>query len=354
MEYPPLKDQKILKTTETEASQKIFHRILILHSEIMESPGNPEQANCGELITKSTRSKDIQTLDMQSIIKRQNGVFNSDYFVDDAIETKTRQVSINDLPHDILMNIFDELTPCMVVCLGLTCRRFYASCKIYHPKPFNLASYVDPNNNQDQTVAFCNSLACCQLSDKIPFTPMYSTVRYRSRKSRIQTILREWYPGHGKHLVDLIENWQGLRHYRKTWLDVGGYPGLYFFPRYLLISTYNPSNENCKAKLALQQRYKDYFHHVLLHGDSYPIPHRNSNPQLRGPSWLAIPNPLQMEPRAWFLESKEIILRDRYVHARKGIWLFHWRNLTVGQGCEDWLEEELLNFFSEWREMMGL
>ncbi|THV46288.1 hypothetical protein BGAL_0398g00100 [Botrytis galanthina] len=80
----------------------------------MESAGNPEQVNCCELIPKSTRSKDIQTLDMQSIIKRQNGVFNSDYFVDDAIETKTRQVSINDLPHDILMNIFDELTPCMV------------------------------------------------------------------------------------------------------------------------------------------------------------------------------------------------------------------------------------------------
>ncbi|TGO19835.1 hypothetical protein BTUL_0002g00800 [Botrytis tulipae] len=114
MEYQPPKYQEILTTTETEESQKILHRKFILHSEIMKSPGNREQVNCGELIPKSTRSTDIQTPGIQSIVERQDGVSNSDYCVDDTIETKTRQVTINDLSHDILLNLFDELNSCMV------------------------------------------------------------------------------------------------------------------------------------------------------------------------------------------------------------------------------------------------
>ncbi|TGO29548.1 hypothetical protein BPAE_0014g00750 [Botrytis paeoniae] len=76
----------------------------------MESPENPNQVNGGELILNSTRSTDIQNFCIESIVERQNGVANSGCCADDTIETKTRQFAINDLQHDILMNIFDELT----------------------------------------------------------------------------------------------------------------------------------------------------------------------------------------------------------------------------------------------------
>ncbi|KAF7893949.1 hypothetical protein EAF00_007463 [Botryotinia globosa] len=114
MKYQPPNGQEVLTTTETERSQKIRYRKLILNSEIMESAENSDQVNGSELILKSTRSTDIQTLGIQTIVERQHGVSNPDDCVDDAIETKTRQVTINDLSHDILMNIFDELNSCMV------------------------------------------------------------------------------------------------------------------------------------------------------------------------------------------------------------------------------------------------
>ncbi|TGO54631.1 hypothetical protein BCON_0104g00280 [Botryotinia convoluta] len=320
----------------------------------MESPENADQVNGGELISKSTRSTDIQTFGIDSIIERQDGVSSSDCCVDDAIETKIRQVTIDDLPHDILMNIFDELTLCMIACLGLTCRRFYTSCKIYHPKPFSLALYVDQKCNQDLSVAFCNPLGCSYFSDKATFIPMYKTVRGWYQDAPLQIIRKEWYPGHGKHLADLIENWQGLRHYRKTWLDIGRYPYTFFLSRYLLISAYNPSNENCKAKLALQDRYRDHLLHLPLYGDPRALLYSGLYRQWRGRPRSALPNPRQMEPRAWFLEAKEIISRDRYNHVRKGRWVFHWRDYTVGKGSGDWPDQEISDLFSGWRAMSGL
>ncbi|TGO69231.1 hypothetical protein BOTNAR_0013g00030 [Botryotinia narcissicola] len=80
----------------------------------MESAENSDPVNDSEQILKSTRFTDIQTLGIQTIVERQHGVSNSDYCADDTIEIKTRQVTINDLSHDILMNIFDELNSCMV------------------------------------------------------------------------------------------------------------------------------------------------------------------------------------------------------------------------------------------------
>ncbi|KAF7885814.1 uncharacterized protein EAF02_004323 [Botrytis sinoallii] len=353
MEYQLPKDQKILKTTETERSQRVLCRKLILNSEIMESPENLDQVNDGELIPEPT-STEIKTLDIQPIVERQDGVSSPDHCIDDAIETKTRHVTINDLPHDILMNIFDELSPCMIACLGLTCRRFYTSCKIHHPKPFSLALYVDQKCNQDLSVAFCNPLGCCQFSDKTTFTPMYSTVRSWYQDAPLQIIRKQWYPRHGKHLADLIENWQGLCHYRKTWLDIGRYPYTFFFPRYLSISVYNPTNENCKAKLALQHRYRDHFLHLPLYGDTHVLRHTRSYRRLRGVPRLALPNPHQMEPRAWFLEAKELILRDRYNHVRKSRWISHWRDYTVGKVCRDWPDQDISDIFSDWKAMIGL
>ncbi|KAF7888007.1 uncharacterized protein EAF01_011161 [Botrytis porri] len=185
----------------------------------MESPENSNQFSGGELIFKSTRATDIHTFGIESIVEHQDGAANSGCCVDDTIETKTRQVTINDLPHDILMNTFDDLNPCIIACLGLTSRRFYTSCKIYHPKPFNLALCVDQKCAQDLSVALCHPLGRCQFSDKAISNPRYKIIGRWFEDTPLQIIRAEWYPGHGKYLADLIENWQGLHHYRKTCLD---------------------------------------------------------------------------------------------------------------------------------------
>ncbi|TEY70257.1 hypothetical protein BOTCAL_0108g00120 [Botryotinia calthae] len=111
MKHQLSKDQEILTATKTEGTQEIIYRDLIVNSEVMESPGYPVQINGGELILKSARSTETQTFGIESIVERQDGVSNSKCCVDDAIETKIRKDAIDDLPHDILMNIFDELTP---------------------------------------------------------------------------------------------------------------------------------------------------------------------------------------------------------------------------------------------------
>ncbi|KAF7956093.1 hypothetical protein EAE96_005014 [Botrytis aclada] len=318
----------------------------------MVSPQNPDQVNSGQLISKSTKSADIETFGIEFIAEQQDGVANSGRCVDNIIETKTHRVSMNDLPHDILMNIFDELTPCMIACLGLTCRRFYTSCKIYHPKPFSLALYVDQKCTEGLSIGFCNPLGCSDFSGKETSAPMYKTTRGWYQHETLQTIRKEWYPGHGKHLADLMENWQGLRHYRKTWLDVGRHSYTFYLPRYLSISAYNPSNENCKAKLDLQDRYRDHLLHLPLYGDSRILLYTRIYRPWRGVSRPALPDPRQMDPEVWLLKAREIISKDRYNHARKGKWVSHWRDYAVGKDCRDWPDQEPCDLFSDWREMI--
>ena len=354
MKYQLSKDQEIRTATETEGTQEILYRDLIVKFEVMESSEYPVQVNGGDLILKSARSTDTQTFGIESIFERQGGVSNSNCCVDAAIETKIRKITIDHLPHDILMNIFDELTPCMIASLGLTCSRLYTSCKIYHPKSFSLALHVDQTCNHDLSIAFCNPLGCSSPSVKGTYIPLYQTVRGWYREIPYPVIRKEWCPGHGKHLADLLEDWRGLRHYRKAWLDIGRYPYTFFLPRYLSITAYNPSNENCKVKLALQDRYRDHLLHLSLCGDSRVLLLSRSYRPWRGLTRPILPSPRQMDPRAWFLEAKEILLRDRCNHAQKKRWVFHWRHYTIGQGCEDWPEQEAVEFFSEWRAMIDL
>ncbi|CCD49101.1 predicted protein [Botrytis cinerea T4] len=313
MKYQLSKDQEIRTATETEGTQEILYRDLIVKFEVMESSEYPVQVNGGDLILKSARSTDTQTFGIESIFERQDGVSNSNCCVDDAIETKIRKITIDHLPHDILMNIFDELTQ-----------------------------------------SFCNPLGCSSPSVKGTYIPLYQTVRGWYREIPYPVIRKEWCPGHGKHLADLLEDWRGLRHYRKAWLDIGRYPYTFFLPRYLSITAYNPSNENCKVKLALQDRYRDHLLHLSLCGDSRVLLLSRSYRPWRGLTRPILPSPRQMDPRAWFLEAKEILLRDRCNHAQKKRWVFHWRHYTIGQGCGDWPEQEAVEFFSEWRAMIDL
>ncbi|KAJ8058881.1 hypothetical protein OCU04_011865 [Sclerotinia nivalis] len=323
-----LKDPETRESTNINGGQKILDPEAISDPELMKPYECSDESNGREVIL----SENFLVLQ------------NCDETMK-TIETKKHQTTINDLPHDILMLIFDNLTPCMVACLGLTCCRFYASCKIHHPGPFNLELH---DTEQYHAItqrsrycpdAICNPVSCVHyscgskrlLTSEFQADPIIIVEISRHRAGSIPVTP---YPRRD-HLADLIETWHGLRHYRKTWLNVGNNGESKYILKYLLISVYNPSNEYCKVKLALQDRYSDFY---LV------------KPQRPGPPRPILPNPHQMAPHDWFLKAKEIILGDRCQHMSKYLWAEVWGNYVIGKNCLDWMEERPYDTFSDWSQ----
>ena len=121
------------------------------------------------------------------------------------------------------MMIFDNLTPCMVACLGLTCREFYASCKVHHPKPFSLALHVTqvyyPNPNKPgkkfdkfDSCAHNSYRVIHGLSEKTGFNS-----GWKSRRKGNRYMADTWRPSQKFYLADLIETWSGFRDHQKVW-----------------------------------------------------------------------------------------------------------------------------------------
>ncbi|KAF7877244.1 hypothetical protein EAF04_000928 [Stromatinia cepivora] len=325
-------DLETQEETKINGSQKVLDPEATSDPELME-PNEYLGDGDGREVILSEKSLDIQNCD--ETMK--------------TIQTKNHQTTINDLPHDILKIIFDNLTPCMVACLGLTCCRFYASCKIHHPGPFNLelhdAERYHGISQRYLPDAICNPISCvyysCEhkrlMTSEFHSEPIFIIEISRHRVGNIPVTS---YPRRD-HLADLIETWHGLRHYRKTWLNVGINGETKYIIKYLLISAYNPSNEFCKMKLALQDRYSDFYH---------AEPERLA---ASGLVWIGrprpiLPNPHQMAPHDWFLEAKETILGDRYQHTSKNLWAEFWSNYVIGKKCLDWMEEQPHDTFSDW------
>ncbi|CAD6446104.1 1d9a12cf-9efc-43bb-9d82-79574dfb0f22 [Sclerotinia trifoliorum] len=326
-----LKETKTQEKIEVNGSQKVLEPEATSDPELMEPSVYSDESYCREVILSEN------FLDL----------LNCDETMG-TIETRNH-TTINDLPHDVLMIIFDNLTPCMIACLGLTCRRFYTSCKIHHPGDFNLELHdTEQHHSVNQKYypdTICNPLSCVHYScdhKRLTTSEPQEDAMLIVEISRHQSgsIPATPYPRRD-HLADLIETWHGLRDYRKTWLNVGNNGKSKYILKYLLISVYNPSNEHCKLKSALQDRYSDFYQGKPQRPAVFGLV------WIGGP-WPTLPNPHQMTPRDWFLKAKEIILGDRSQHMSKDLWAEVWGGYVVGKNCLDWMEERPYDKFSDW------
>ncbi|APA08806.1 predicted protein [Sclerotinia sclerotiorum 1980 UF-70] len=194
------KDPKTQEKSKINGGHKILDLVAISNPELMES----------SVSISSDESDGREVILSEGILDLQN-----------CDETMNHHTTITDLPHDVLMIIFDNLTPCMTACLGLTCSRFYITCKIHRPEPFNLSLHDTKNHHcvtqKYRPETICNPLSCvyfsCDNGSLASSEPEEDAMLILEiSRHQVGNIPATPYPRRD-HLADLIETWQGLRHY---------------------------------------------------------------------------------------------------------------------------------------------